>query len=689
MYRYRNASYGGESVTLDNGLIRLDMHKRLCGWGWGEIYTPEGKMMAVIDHLGEMLARDQEIPMRLEAETYTRDDNDDELALVFDVKSVVVQDKLKNTSFDPWIHYAFGESCLRGQVRVSMPRHEPVIRMSMRYRSNINGYASYIRGPWLKVGQDEFGVKKDDAILPGVEWLVGDEWSSGSDWFKDPWALRVCPHPRKVTAPVMILSQGGDTISMSYDPKKMATGWFNNPRHVQQPVFASPNFIDRQNNTIFGLMIPAAIDDNHENLVRSPQFPVELHLDQMINFDCEIALGKGRSLDALTAWTAKKGLPTPSYDLETMKEDLHRIARLYNAKYWVEGAGFGVPQSRPGTPYAGPGYPRGLRAYLDMFPDSPESEPLRRKLDWCDEVRKAVSETPEQRADYYGRLPDTLAEAEQVGDVILSWQHGDGSFTFDPDGRHYTKDDFVVARSFIEPMGRAGDAALDICVLPAIKLMQLYERFGVKRFLTGAKKALDFCLDMTRPEGGDYWECPLHSPNLFAGGHAANAYAFAHRILKDEIYLGRARYWIRSFLGFTHLWEPEENSMLYNTKPCLCSSDWYFANWVRDHVQWEVLDSFAQAEELGLDWAELDPAIDWRTFQQGVTAAALRWSKQAQGGKWLPHNLPWTYDEYVKGSFEGCFPDTHNSVTGLYGGAFIMPAQIVNNIVSLLRKQEK
>ena len=72
-----------------------------------------------------------------------------------------------------------------------------------------------------------------------------------------------------------------------------------------------------------------------------------------------------------------------------------------------------------------------------------------------------------------------------------------------------------------------------------------------------------------------------------------------------------------------------------------------------------------------------------------MTAAALRWSKQAQGGKWLPHNLPWTYDEYVKGSFEGCFPDTHNSVTGLYGGAFIMPAQIVNNIVSLLRKQEK
>ena len=687
MHRYRNGSYGGESVTLDNGLIRLDMHKRISGWGWGERYTPEGKLMAIIDHLGEMLLRDQEIPMRMEADSYTRADTADELALLFDVKACVVQDKLRNTSFDCWIHYAFGESCMRGTVKISMPKDKPLIRMSMRFQSNINGYAAYIRGPWLKVGQDSFGTAKDDAILPGVEWLVGDEWSSGSDWFKDPWALRVCPHPNKVTCPAMILSHGGNTIRMSYDPKQMATGWFNNARHVPQPVFAAPNFIDRQNNSIFGLMIPAAIDDNHENLVRSPQFPVELHLDQMVGFDCEIALGKGRSLDALTDYVSQCGLPEPSYSREELGRQLRRFAHLYNTKYWVEGQGFGVPQSRPGTPYASPNYPEGLKKFIAMNPDDPDAIGLREKLRWCDAQLAAQAQTPEQAAAYFGRLPDTKDEAERVGDVILSWQKEDGSFTFEPDGRHYTKDDFVVARSFIEPMGNAGDAALDICVLPALKLMQLGQRFGIERFLAAAKRALDYCLLMTRPEGGDYWECPLHSPNLFAGGHAANAYMTAFRVFHEAKYKEAAIYWIRSLLGFTHLWEPKDNSMLYNTKPCLCSSDWYFANWVRDHVQWEVLESFAQAGSLGIDWAEVDPMIDWTRFQQGATAAAVRWTLKAPGGNWLPHNLPWTYDEYVKGSFEGCYPDTHNSVTDLYGGAFIMPAGIVNNIALLLEKE--
>ena len=688
MHQYKNASYGGESVTLDNGLIRLDMHKRICGWGWGEIYTPDGKLMAVLDHLGEMLMRDQEIPMRLEAEGYTREDTDEEMALVFDVNACVVQDKLKNTSFDPWIHYAFGESCLRGRVKISMPRDKAKIQLTMRYQSNVNGYAAYIRGPWLKVGQDSFGTAKDDAILPGVEWLVGDEWSSGSDWFKDPWALRVCPHPQKVTCPAMILSQGGDTIRLSYDPKQMATGWFNNARHVPQPVFAAPNFIDRQNNSILGLMIPAAIDDNHENLVRSPQFPVELHKDQMVNFDCEIALGKGRSLDALTEYVKEKGLPEPSYGKEELKEQLKRFAHLYNTLYWVGGRGFGVPQSKPGTPYGGPGYPKALKQYAMEHRDDPDCADLLAKMAWCDGQLAGMEQTPEQMAAYFGRLPATREKAEQVGDVILSWQKESGAFTFEPDGRHYTKDDFVVARSFIEPMGNAGEAALDICVMPALRLMQIGTEYGIDRFLAGAKKALDYCLTMTRPEGGDYWECPLHSPNLYAGGHAANAYMVGYRTFGDEKYKEAAVYWIRSLLGFTHLWEPRENSMLYNTKPCLCSSDWYFANWVRDHVQWEVLSSFEQAKELGIEWADIDKEIDWAKFRQGVTAAAVRWTIQCKNGQWLPHNLPWTYDEYVKGSFDGCYPDTHNSVTDLYGGAFIMPASIISNIVTILERED-
>ncbi len=67
---YKHAATTGETVTLDNGSMRLVMYKRLSGWGYGEIYTKEGKLMAILEHLGELLVRDQEIPMRLEADTY-------------------------------------------------------------------------------------------------------------------------------------------------------------------------------------------------------------------------------------------------------------------------------------------------------------------------------------------------------------------------------------------------------------------------------------------------------------------------------------------------------------------------------------------------------------------------------------------------------------------------------------------
>jgi hypothetical protein len=120
--------------------------------------------------------------------------------------------------------------------------------------------------------------------------------------------------------------------------------------------------------------------------------------------------------------------------------------------------------------------------------------------------------------------------------------------------------------------------------------------------------------------------------------------------------------------------------MAYNTKPCLCSSDWYFANWVRDHVQWEVLETFLLSRRLGIDWGEVDPELDWRRYHKGVTVAAMRWMLDHTDGAWLPHNIPSSLELYRQGLMDGCFADTHNTTTGNYGGAGIMPDAIALNI---------
>lgn len=672
---FRRASYSGDTLVLENPFIRFEMHKRLTGWGWGEIFTPDGRCMGVLEHLGEILLRDQEIPMRLEADEVRQETTPEGRRLVFVVKSLIVKEKLKNTSFEPWLNYPLEKHCATGEVTITLPHDKPLVQLSFRLISQANQYARYIRGPWLKVGEGSFEAAKNDAILPGVEWLIGDEWSSGTDWFKDPWAGRSVPHPNKVAFPLMAVSQDGWGIGMAWDFNQDATGWFNYRRCRQQPVFASPNFVDRQNNHLLGLMVPDVDVESHENQIYMEP-PLELHLYQQINFDAEIFIARGDSLDVITAWIGRRGLPAVPAPRWPLPEALDRIAAAYTGHLWHPGQGFGTEQTEHG---AGPYEPGFAAGYIARDPQAPLARDLREKVEWC-------LAQPNRR-----RAGPTREQMLEKGRDLLAWQRADGSFPFEPKGRHYRKDDFVVASTYIEPMGHDQDTALDITILPALELLDLADATGETAFREAARRALEYCLPMQRPEGGDHWETPLHSPNLFAAGHAAVAYELGFRVFGDERYRARAIHWIRSLLPFTHLWEPARGvvKMLYNTKPCLCSSDWYFANWVRDHVQWEVLETFAISLRHKIDWAEIDPAVDWAAYHKGVTVAAMRWMLDHTDGTWLPHNIPSSLPLYRAGKLDLCFADTHNTTSGNYGGAAIMPDGIAVNILGILEREAR
>ena len=668
MPKYKNASYAGETITLENTHLRLELFKRRTGWGWGELYSASGKFMAVLEHFGELMLRDQEIPMRLEAQEFSREQGEFGERLTFKVASLIMKDKLRGTSFESWINYPLDLHCLEGEVGITLEPDAPVLHLAYRLKSNANQYAHYVRGPWLKVGQDGFGSEKTDAIFPGIEWLEGREWSSGTDWFKDPWAKRFIPHPNKVSIPLMALSHGGVGIGLAWNPRQHATGWFNNPRHHQQPVFASPNFIDRRENHVLGLMLPEVQLEALENQVYA-QVPLELHKEQWLEFDSEIFLVEGDSLAVVSDWVKRHGLPEVAARW-SVSEALERIATAYNTNLWHEGQGFGTTQT-PTDIHSKP--PRFLEPYIARNPDSELTRALKPKLEWC---QQQTTQNPEPSA------------ALERGLKLISYQREDGSFPFDPDGRHYAKDDFVVAREFLEPMGLAQDTALDMTVLPALELLELYNSTQDMRFYDAARKALECCKPLNRPEGGDFWETPLHAPNLLAAGHAAVAYYLGYKTFHDASYLERSIHWIRSVLPFTHLWEPTDKPMLYNTKPCLCASDWYFANWVRDHVQWEVLETFALSLKHGIDWGEIAPEIDWHTYHRGITLAATRWMIDHHDQNWLPHNLPDSLELYRTGMFDGCFPDTHNTTTGLYGGMAILPDVIALNLLGLLERGE-
>ena len=683
--RYRRASATGQSVALENSQIKMIFFQRICGWGFGELYTSEGKLMGVLDHFGELMVRDQEIPMRFEGQTYEYRREGDTQLLTFPVATTMAQQKLVGTSFESWVHFPFVEQAMEGTVTFSLKDDENVIRIRYALQSNANLYVRYLRGPWLLVGEGSFGTQKDDALLPGVDWPIGEEWSSGTDFFKDPWANRTIPHMNKVSAPLMAVSHQGDGVGLAWDFNRPMTRWFNYREYYPQPVFAVPNYVERMNNSLMGLMVPDVQEEAQENKPMA-DVPMELHIGQYVDLEAELFLVKGNSVDVMCDWVKRHGLPEIQNPRWGLEEALDRIANAFNTNLWHEGEGFGIKQ-REGDKVS-PVAPDFLRRYVAEHQGQPIAAELAEKIAWCDAqgVKAHRGNIPEVIR------PEEVTDMEELkarGEEILTWQRPDGSFRFEPDGRHYTKDDFRVARSFIEPMGLDQDTALHICTVPAFELLMIYRACGEEKFAAAAKRALDFCLPMTRPEAGDYWETPLHAPNLLAAGHAANTYYVAYQLLGEETYKERAVYWLRCLLPFTHLWEPRNLPMLYDTKPCLCSSDWYFANWVRDHVQWEVLTSLVASTQLGIVWSKVDPEIDWERYQLGVTCAAFHWMVDHRTLTWRPHNIPSSYEKYLRGDFDCCYADTHNTMTGNLGGMCIPPVDVASNIYRLLDQRKE
>ena len=241
----------------------------------------------------------------------------------------------------------------------------------------------------------------------------------------------------------MALSHEGVGIGLSWHPTQVATRWFNYRGHVPQPVFACPNFIDRMNNNLMGLMIPDATIESHENQVYADP-PLELKNDQRVEFDAEIWLSEGNSLQVVVDYIKRHGLPQPPEPRWPLEETLHKIAQAYNTNLWHEGQGFGIPQRNQ----IGPHPPAFLGRYLAENAGTELTQQLQAKVDWCRARQPQAGGEAPARETLIGQ-----------GRQLLEIQQEDGSFTFDPDGRHYRKDDFVVARSFIEPMGLGGDTA--------------------------------------------------------------------------------------------------------------------------------------------------------------------------------------------------------------------------------------
>ena len=660
---YRDAVYGGETVTLENDSMRLEVHKRKTGWGWGELFIGDGddkRFFAVIEHLGEAFLGGYDHALRLEAEDFEKNEGEGSTDVKFNVRLNLQSSRQK------------GDSPLAGEVTLSLPVQDGPLSFKLEVAPEWAIHLHYLRGPWLRVGADAFGTGRFDGIFPGIDWVIGDEWSSGTEWFEHPEALRVAPHPHKVAIPIMALSQGNIGVGLSWDPHQSCRS-FTTRLRSPQPVYATPNFVDRRSHHLMGLMWPSARWGLEENALQAEP-PIKVHGGTKLVLNGEVSSAAGKSLDVIVDYVKRWGMPNPGSPRYALREALDRIARAYNTNLWIEGKGWGIGEQ------GSPSVPVGLRYYLKTAGKTRTAEELREKVRWADEQRRGDPNPDLSRLSMSYLGPEVSRE---IAEKLLEMQTEEGAFPFDPEGIHKTS--LLDRAALWRPLGHPDETAIDLCARAAGVLILAGEKLQEERYLEGARRALDYCLKFDRPEGGDWWETPLRSPNLLAAGNAAIAYYLGYKQFGAEGYLDKARYWIRSLIPFTHLWEPFDLPMIYNTKPCFNTTSWFLSDWTSKHVQWEVLTVFSRSDSLGIRWEEVDAEVDWGTYQRGVTTAVLRWMIDHDDPEWMSRS-EFPEGETGEGGWDAMFSDTFDPVAGTYGGAPIMPHEIAQNILISLRR---
>ncbi len=692
--RYRDATYGDESVVLENKFLRLVMHKRMNGWGYGELYGPDesGEMndfLAVMEHLAEIDVVGMEYPLRLDADEYTLNEIPGGQELVFDVAMQTPQ------TF--WL--AWGSvPAVKGRVVLSLKEDEPWIGYSLFVKPEFSVRFRSLRGPWLHVGAESFGLERTDAILPGLEWLIGDEWSSGTENLAPPFAMRMTPDPRKVSAPIMAISHNGTAVGLSWGPEQPRA----NIDDVQ-PVFASPNFIDRKSEHLLGLMYPSVTWGLGENELTA-QPPISMPGDGLY-LSAEIGVCKGGSIDMLLAWLDRHGMPEPGEPRFEWHEAIERIAKAYNSNLWTDGEGFLRSwHLAPVQPFLDVRWeekvdfakrvPRVIEYFIENNKDTPLAKELAGKIEWC---RKEAALTIRDKAKIGARF-DLLEwyndeELRALGESILKEQTETGDFPFDPYGRH--KAFFITAALVWKPLGQPGDSCLNLCMTSALLLLLIGDCLDEPKFLDAGRKTLDFAMPMVRPEGGDWWETPLHAPNLMTAGYTAITYFVGHELLGDDAYLSRARQSLRGLLPFTALSETKALRMLYQPKPLFGSTGWHLVDWTTRHILCQILMLFDISDELGIDWAKIDPAVDWATYQRGITVAGIRWLADHTDEAWMVMVEREKRDTNKKvmqdvrdGKYDMIVPDNFDPATNAYGGMQINipPDTLGGNILCLIRR---
>jgi hypothetical protein len=510
------------------------------------------------------------------------------------------------------------------------------------------GLLVHFQGPMLHVGEGTFGVSKDDGLFCGLEWLIGDEASSSNLDMHDPdYYVRFVPHPNKITVPLMAFSRNNAALALYWDCLQK----WDEANDRPAAVFASPNFIERQDNHLMGLFLPSVPGWVSSNALEAAAAPYPFKRQAPLRLEAWIAgvTPARQSVACLPRWFETFGVPEPALvPRGDYVKELEFSARAFLESLWVEKEHQWWTSKGAGDLLSTKGRPPHFAFQLRMAALMTRDAGLRQAFNDRAALAEKLGGFSPQWDDLGFAWADPVPQLAGQGETairLLDAMEPDGSWRF----RTRVETSGVFKGMDYSLLGPDRAAELGTCAHNLYEVLRFARLSGDAGAFKAAEKPLAFIEQFSVPRAAQVWECPVHSPDILAAADAVEAEIEAYRCSGDAHYLQEAVRWAWMGLPFVYVWNPPGKPMLRYASIALFGGSWYGGSWIGQPVQWNGL-RYAYAL---LKLADYDQSFPWRRIAEGLTISAL-YQQDAEGPNvalW-PDNFsaldwskcPWVFD---------------------------------------------
>ncbi len=631
-------------AVLENKHVRLAFRRSEFGFGSGELSAATGSgwnTVAWLPSLGRVVHRDGK-GIRHENTIFVPNPPEVETAGV------------ASLDFD-WTARDTDGTNLRVTASFKLAGNEKSISADYKLASDQPRELLAFDGPMLHV------LQRDEAVFPGLEWLVDDEVSSSTlDIVRGhPHQLRYVVHPNMVTLPAIGIHSPHGTVGLLWDVHQKWDGKQDRP----SVLFASPDRFDNQRAHVMGLFLPT-VPDYVEPNKREATKPYPLDPSKPLRLRCRL-FADGSAGDALAAvdeWIRLYGLPEPApLPHGSYNREIEFSMEAYLKSLWI-------PQTHAWWTTKGnrmmskTGRPRLFVADLLLGEIVSTDANLRRACRArADEILGRIGGQPRldtQRFD--GRADLAMANPASAAGLLAS-RGDDGAWRFDADhvghGPFEEKD--------YHDLGPDDAVQLGTCARKAFEVLRYARIAGDREAYERMEVTLRLMESFRVPRAAQVWEVPVHTPDVLAAADAVDAYVEAYRFCGEQRWLQNAVTWARRGLPFIYLWKDPEKPFLVGASIPVFGATWYQGSWFGRPVQWNGL---RYANSL-LKLAEYDQSYAWRQIAETVIRSCI-------------------HQQELAGEDVALWPDNVSAIDAKKCPWIFSPRQIIRNILKLTGRDE-